>query len=258
MSPHGNSARKGPNHKSRKHHHEEDRIAFCLPAGDGLFRAGRRPGRPCGEVAKTKGLVAFWDFSLMQDGRWASYHDENVVRRAFPVSLRRIGDPKSYTPGDWPYTDEKSKLMFDASGPFGHAVRFNQGYIFAEVARSEFDKSPLDIHGRQPFTLSAWTKFVGQRHLVAGIWDEGGWDKYGGRRQIALFGGLFGCLGPGLRAGRAWHTTVPRRCGGLQSSAGRQRTARAEFFGPLIGLKCLLNHHQMASGPCSSRCARCC
>ena len=46
--------------------------------------------------------------------------------------------------------------------------------------------------GRRPFTLIAWTKFVGKRHLVAGIWDEGGWDKYGGRRQIALFGGLFG------------------------------------------------------------------
>lgn len=36
---------------------------------------------------------------------------------------------------------------------------------------------------------------MGKRHLVAGIWDEGGWDKYGGRRQIALFGGLFGSKG---------------------------------------------------------------
>lgn len=85
--------------------------------------------------------------------------------------------------------------MFDSSGPFGHAAGFNQGYIFAEVPRSEFDRSPLDIHGHQPFTLIAWIKFVGRRHLVAGIWDEGGWDKYGGRRQIALFGGLFGSTG---------------------------------------------------------------
>lgn len=69
----------------------------------------------------------------MQNGRWTSYHDENVVSRGFPVFLRRIGDPKSYTPGDGPYTDEKSKLAFDSSGPFGHAVRFNQGYVFAEV-----------------------------------------------------------------------------------------------------------------------------
>ena len=156
---------------------------------------GAEPAERVSEVAKTKGLVAFWDFSLMQDGRWTSYHDENVVNRGFPVSVRRIGDPKSYAPKDWPYTDEQSKLMFDSSGPFGQAVRFNQGYVFAEVARTEFDKSPLDICGRQPFTLIAWTKFVGKRHLVAGIWDEGGWDKYGGRRQIALFGGLFGSQG---------------------------------------------------------------
>lgn len=146
-------------------------------------------------VAETKGLIAFWDFSLMQDGKWTSYHDDGVVKHGFPVVLRRIGDPKSYKPEEWPHTDEESKLMFDSSGPFGHAVRFNQGYIFAEVARSEFDQSPLDVHGKQPFTLIAWVKFVGKRHLVAGIWDEGGWDKYGGRRQIALFGGLFGSKG---------------------------------------------------------------
>ena len=147
------------------------------------------------QVAETKGLVAFWDFTWMQDGKWTSRHDDHVVDGGYPVVIRRIGDPKSYTPDDWPYTDEQSKLVFDSSGPFGHAVRFNQGYIFAEVPRHAFDRSPLDIHGRQPFTLIAWIKFIGKRHLVAGIWDEGGWDKYGGRRQIALFGGLFGSQG---------------------------------------------------------------
>jgi hypothetical protein len=43
--------------------------------------------------------------------------------------------------------------------------------------------------------MIAWIKFIGKRHLVAGIWDEGGWNKYGGRRQVALFGGLFGSKG---------------------------------------------------------------
>ena len=147
------------------------------------------------QVAEMKGLIAFWDFSTMKEGRWTSYHDDAVVRHGYPVVLRRIGDPKHYTPQDWPHADEQSKLMFDSSGPFAHAVRFNKGYVFAEVPRGEFDRSPLDIHGQQPFTLIAWVKFVGKRHLVAGIWDEGGWDKYGGRRQIALFGGLFGSKG---------------------------------------------------------------
>jgi len=156
---------------------------------------GDEAGQRATTVAKTKGLIAFWDFSLMQDGKWTSHHDDGVMKHGYPVVLRRIGDPKSYRPDEWPYTDGESKLVFDSSGPFGHAVRFNKGYIFAEVPRSEFDRSPLDIYGRQPFTLIAWVKFVGKRHLVAGIWDEGGWDKYGGRRQIALFGGLFGSKG---------------------------------------------------------------
>lgn len=163
--------------------------------GLSCLAAAESPEARVSRVARTPGLVAFWDFSLTQDGRWTSYHDDRVIARGFPVSLRRIGDPKSYTPANWPYDDERSKLVFDSSGPFGHAVRFDQGFVFAEVARADFDRTPLDIHGRQPFTLMAWTKFVGQRHLVAGIWDEGGWDKYGGRRQVALFGGLFGSKG---------------------------------------------------------------
>ncbi len=156
---------------------------------------GDGPADRVAKVAKTEGLIAFWDFSLMHEGRWTSYHDADVVRQGFPVSLRRIGDAQAYTPDDWPYADDSSKLSFDSTGPFGHAVRFNQGFVFGEVARDEFDGSPLDIHGRQAFTMIAWVRFVGRRHLVAGIWDEGGWDKYGGRRQIALFGGLFGSRG---------------------------------------------------------------
>ena len=150
------------------------------------------PNDHASQVAQTKGLIAFWDFSLTKDGTWSSYYDNDVVARAYPVVLRRIGDPKAYKPDQWPYDDDRSKLAFDKSGPFGNAVRLDQGYIFAEVPRSEFDQTPLDVCGRRPFTLIAWTKFVGKRHLVAGIWDEGGWNKYGGRRQIALFGGLFG------------------------------------------------------------------
>jgi hypothetical protein len=150
------------------------------------------PSERVSQIAQTKGLIAFWDFSLTKDGTWSSYRDVDAVDRVYPVFLRRIGDPKTYTADDWPYEDERSKLTIDTSGPFGHAVRFDQGYIFAEVPRKEFDQTPLDISGRRPFTLIAWAKFVGKRHLVAGIWDEGGWNKYGGRRQVALFGGLFG------------------------------------------------------------------
>jgi len=144
------------------------------------------------QVAETKGLVAFWDFESSRDGAWTSYYDTQVIDHGFPVYLKHIGDTVSYLHNSWPYDDQDSRLQFDRSGPFGHAIHFNQGYIFGEVPRIAFDKTPLDIRDRNPFTIIVWVKFVGERHMVAGIWDEGGWNKYSGRRQAALFGGLFG------------------------------------------------------------------
>jgi hypothetical protein len=146
-------------------------------------------------VARTPGLIAFWDFIHSAQGRWIAYHDPTVTDHDYPVSLRRIGDPKSYTPTDWPYDDADSRLAITDGGPFGKAVHFNQGFVFAEVPRLAFDGTPLDLNGRHAFTVLAWTRFTGKRHLVAGVWDEGGWDRYGGRRQYALFGGLFGSQG---------------------------------------------------------------
>lgn len=148
-------------------------------------------------VATTDGLVAFWDFAYQQEGYWASYFDAKVIDRSFPVTLRRIGDTKSYSAETWTYDDENSKLKMVMEGPFGKAVLFNQGYIYANVARKDFDGGLLDLRGKMPFTMIAWCKFVGgtKRHMVAGIWDEGGWGKYAGRRQVALFGGLFGQKG---------------------------------------------------------------
>lgn len=143
-------------------------------------------------VAKTKGLIAFWDFTLMKDGTWTSHHDPAVIDRGYPVVLRQIGDPTAYKPEQWPHTAEESRLVITDDGPFGKTVRFNQGHIFAEVPRAAFDGTLLDISGSRPFTMLAWTRFTGKRHLVAGVWDEGGWDRYSGRRQYALFGGLFG------------------------------------------------------------------
>lgn len=144
-------------------------------------------------AAATKGLVAFWDFSYKEDENWASRFDSKVVDRSFPVKLKRIGDPKSYSAEDWSYQDDDSKLVIDKSGPFGKGIRFNQGHIYAAVDRKHFDGTPLDLRGKNSFTLISWCKFIpkGKRHMVAGIWDEGGWSKYAGRRQAALFGGLF-------------------------------------------------------------------
>lgn len=127
-------------------------VSSCLSvvgaADEGRVRVAR--------AAATNGLVAFWDFRRMDGSTWTSYRDPKVVSQGYPVFLRRIGDPKACAPGQWPYMDKQSQLAFDTSGPSGHAINLNRGRIFAEVPRSEFDQSPLDIHGRQPFTLIAW------------------------------------------------------------------------------------------------------
>ena len=146
-------------------------------------------------VAKMDGLIAFWDFDHARDGAWISYYDSKVLDRSYPLHLKRIGDSNRYSIVSWPYKDDNSKLTFDHDGPFGNAIRFNQGYIYGAVERKDFDGTLLDIHGKRPFTIIAWVKFIDKRHMVAGIWDEGGWDKYDGRRQVALFAGLFGQKG---------------------------------------------------------------
>ncbi|MCB1121218.1 MAG: hypothetical protein KJT03_06700, partial [Verrucomicrobiae bacterium] len=146
-------------------------------------------------MATTEGLVAFWDFAHSEGDGWISYHNSNTIDRTFPLWLRQIGDDAIYSASTWPYQDEDSLIMWDDTGPFGRAIRFNKGYIYGAVKREDFEETPLNIHGNQPFTMIAWVKFTGKRHLVAGIWDEGGWDKYSGRRQVALFGGLFGQKG---------------------------------------------------------------
>lgn len=142
-------------------------------------------------VAEKEGLVAFWDFRNSEDNIWQSQYDPKIIDRSFPLYLRQIGDNKRYGIDNWPYQEKSSQIEIDETGPFGRAIRFNQGYIYGEVPRVEFDNSLLDLKGNKPFTMIAWVKFNGNRHMVSGIWDEGGWNRYAGRRQAALFAGLF-------------------------------------------------------------------
>ena len=143
------------------------------------------------KICSLNGLISFWDFEHTQNDAWSSY----AGRDTFPVYLRQIGDENNYTLESWPYQDPSSSIQYDKGGPFGHAIRFHKGHIYGAIPRRSFTGTQLDIHGQQPFTLLAWIKFYGKRHLIAGIWDEGGWHKYAGRRQFALFAGLFNQLG---------------------------------------------------------------
>src|SRR5688572_7291052 len=97
-------------------------------------------------IARIPGLIALWNFERTEGQRWTSVFDPRAVDRAFPVNLRRIGDPRSYRLDDWPYQDA-GKLVIEDGGPLGKAVRFHRGHIFAEVPRAAFDRTPLDISG---------------------------------------------------------------------------------------------------------------
>ena len=143
-------------------------------------------------ILSTEGLVAFWDFDYLGDTVCKSKYHPKVIDQSFEVKLKRINDPATYVPATWPFQDLDSQILYDKTGPFGKAIRFNLGFIYGEVDRNAFDQTPLDLTGAKPFTIIAWVKFIGERHMVAGIWDEGGWDPYQGRRQAALFAGLFG------------------------------------------------------------------
>jgi hypothetical protein len=184
------------------------------------FRGVVAQGNAAQQVASVPGLVAFWDFNRVENNQWVSVYDAKTTDRSFPIVLRKIGDPKRYRLNEWPHTEAESQLLIEEGGPFGKAVRFNKGYIFGEVPRAAFDKTLLDISGRQPFTLVSWVKFTGARHLIAGVWDEGGWDKYGGQRQYALFGGLFGSNGVTAHVSATGAASYP------QSNAAGARYAR--------------------------------
>ena len=140
------------------------------------------------KIQAIPGLITLIDFNHSVDGIWTT---RGGSLPNLPIHLRRLDDERAYNVANWPFTEGPSALRFDSSGPFGRALRCYKGYIYAEIPRTAFDGTALDRHGRCSGTLVAWAKFTGKRHFVAGIWDEGGWNRYAGKRQYALFGGLF-------------------------------------------------------------------
>ena len=147
------------------------------------------------KVLQTPSLVAFWDFQETNaNGNFVARSNLNgaVETGLYPVWLRRgyshDGGGVGYTPATWPAA-QHSVITQNAGGPFGQGLNVDQTRLYASVNRANFADTPLDISGRSAFTLAAWVKFPkhSNRHHIAGIWDEGSWDKYSGQRQYALF-----------------------------------------------------------------------
>ena len=147
------------------------------------------------KVLQTSNLVAFWDFQETNaNGNFVARSNLNgaVETGLYPVWLRRgdaiDGGGVGYTPATWPDA-QHSVIKANAGGPFGQGLNVDQTTLYASVNRASFADTPLDISGRSPFTLAAWVKFPvnSHKHHIAGIWDEGSWNKYSGQRQYALF-----------------------------------------------------------------------
>ena len=143
------------------------------------------------KVLDTPSLVAFWDFKTTNaNGNFVARANLNgrVETGLYPVWLREGNGAKGYTESTWP-NKQHSVITENAGGPFGRGLNVNETTLYANVERSNFSDTPLDISGRSPFTLAAWVRLdVGSiKHHIAGVWDEGSWDKYSGQRQFALF-----------------------------------------------------------------------
>eukprot|EP01061_Rhynchopus_euleeides_P007373 TRINITY_DN1640_c0_g1_i4.p1 TRINITY_DN1640_c0_g1~~TRINITY_DN1640_c0_g1_i4.p1 ORF type:complete len:448 (+),score=82.84 TRINITY_DN1640_c0_g1_i4:71-1414(+) len=143
------------------------------------------------KVLTTPNLVAFWDFQTKDaDGYFAAQANVNgyMQTELYPVKLRSGLTGQAYTEENWP-NPQRPVIKHNIGGPFGRALNVYGSELFANVERSDFANTPLDISGYSPFTLLAWVFFPvdSHKHHIAGIWDEGSWDKYSGQRQYSLF-----------------------------------------------------------------------
>ena len=144
------------------------------------------------KVLQTSSLVAFWDFQeTNDDGSFVARSNLNgaVETGLYPVCLRKGDGHTCYSPATWP-NSRHSVIAENEGGPLGgRGLNVDQTTLYADVERASFADTPLDISGRSPFTLAAWVKMRrgSLKHHIAGIWDEGSWNKYSGQRQYALF-----------------------------------------------------------------------
>jgi len=166
----------------------------CAPLRGGEYE------RRTGEVRKTPGFVALWDFVKRDGGRFDAHKGkgETADLRLDAVNyvLDFWGEGRAASYDDLPLLGE---------GPFGQAVQFRAETDPAFrpvllVPRERLHSSGLDVKGPgQSVSMVVWLKRDGGNHAMAGIWHEGT-DLHGaaglakrvemGRRQYALFAGL--------------------------------------------------------------------
>ncbi len=153
------------------------RLTLLLVAvllGRTIVAAESEEERRVAQVATTKGLIAFWDFSLTEDGAWTSYHDEDVAQPAIRLPEANWRSA-ILQPDHWPHSDEQSKLVStrparSAAPSDSTRLRLWRSTPSVFVSR-RWTSTAINVH------LIAWGKFIGARlswrNLVEGL------DKFG-------------------------------------------------------------------------------
>lgn len=113
-----------------------------------------------GNILKTEGLIALWDFK----------EEEGQNREAYGV-------------GNFPLKEMDGTIPRASEGPLsGYSAKFgNQAYL----SLSNELTGKLNIYGKnQGVTVIAWVKWQGNTGFVGGMWNE---YQDGGKRQYGLF-----------------------------------------------------------------------
>ena len=155
-------------------------------------------------VAKTPGLVAFWDFVRREatgEKRFTAHVPEGE-KNDYPL------DAANYIRDYWGAGPDATYADFPlmGRGPFGEAIRIRAEEDpdfrpFLQIPRERLHGSRLDIKGAgKSVTVVVWAIRESGNHALAGIWHEGTDLKQKetsavrkverGQRQYALFAGL--------------------------------------------------------------------
>lgn len=156
-------------------------------------------------VRKTRGLAAFWDFVLREDGIQGTGKFMAYTRKG--DAHRYILEPHNVSLDFWndgfPATMDDFPLL--GSGPFGQAVQFRAPKSLNDLpvlmlSRASLNDTPIDVKGPgQSVSMLVWLIYQEGDHAIAGMWHEGTDSKplgipakvkVRGQRQYGLFAGL--------------------------------------------------------------------
>lgn len=156
-------------------------------------------------VRETKGLAAFWDFGLREDG--VSGNGKFLAYTSKADKHLYVLEPRNISKEFWHDGPEATMADFPliGTGPFGQAVQFKAPKNINDLPvlmlpRASLHNTPIDVKGpKQSVSMLVWLIYQEGNHAIAGLWHEGtdtkplgipAEVKVKGQRQYGMFAGL--------------------------------------------------------------------